>query len=181
VTFVKIRYENSIEDLVVFNRYHWDHSSRSRRTKLVLLSVPPLLVLLPAVGGALWVQIPWPYVVGATVVLVVLYLLVAPGAFNRALERQVRRMYGRGANAAILGEHELELTETNLIERTPEEESLLELSAIERVASTPTHTLIYLNRSQAHVIPRDAVLEGDYDEFVAALVSAVPDARPETG
>lgn len=177
---MKIRFENTVEDLVLFNRYHWDHSPRSRRTKRWLLAVPLLLVLGPAIGVGLWVQIPWFYLLAGAVVLSALYLTFAPGAFNRALDRQIRWMYSGQAGVTLIGEHELELTATELIERADEEESSMELSAIDRVASTATHTWIYLTSVQAIIIPRLGILEGDYDGFVTTLATTVTQRKAES-
>jgi hypothetical protein len=175
---VKIRYDNTVDDLVLFNRYHWDHTPRMRRTRAVLIWALPLTVLLPAAAAAWWVEVPLEMVLAAVVVLLVLYLLVAPGAFNRSLERQVRRMYRGRTHAAALGEHELELTDSTLIERTPLGESAVELRTIARLVSTEQYTLIYVSDVQAHVIPRHGIREGEYDEFVAAVAQRLMLVRP---
>jgi hypothetical protein len=78
-------------------------------------------------------------------------------------------MFKEGANKTILGPHELELTESDLIERTPFGESRVRFQAIERVASEGSHTFIYLSAVSANVIPHHAVSEGDREAFVAAL------------
>jgi hypothetical protein len=165
---VLIRYANTLEDLVAFHRYHWRYSNACRRQRakatVALLSVALLggwyaWYLTESAGLALAI---WAYFAAYTAIL-------RPWLVARGAERQVRRMYGEGSNVGILGGHELELTGGSLVERSDAGGSVTDLSAVEQVASTPEHTFIYTSAVSAHVIPRRAVCEGDYESFVAAL------------
>lgn len=164
---MKIRYENSLEDLVAFNRYHCDHSPTLRQMKWLLIWAFPLCILLVAVpltllAGALEMS-------AAAAAIAALYALVMPGVFRRSVDWQTRKLYSEGANKGVLGEHELELTGDDLIERTPYGEQRMQLQAIERVATAGGYTFIYLSAIMAFVVPQDAVLDGDYEAFVERI------------
>src|SRR5947207_717272 len=125
---MKIRYDLGIEDLVAFTCYHNDHSPAVRRIRLfvTLAGVAPFLVL-PVLLA------PREYRVialagGAAAAAVIAYRM--PGAYARATERQVRRLYGAWPREGIFGAHELELAPPRLLRRMPAGESATLLEAL---------------------------------------------------
>jgi hypothetical protein len=176
---VRLRYENTIEDLVAFNRYHFEHSPSVRRIKLGLMFALPA-VILAAVAAVAIVVDEWMFL-AAGVPFAVLAAVLVPGTYRREVDRQVRRLYGEGANKGVVGEHELELVGDELVERTPFGEMRTRLRAVERVVSDAGYTLIYLSAVMAHVIPHDAVSEGDPEAFAEAVGLWLSSGRAEPG
>jgi hypothetical protein len=168
---VKIRYENTLEDLVAFNRYHADHSPDVRRARVRFLAVVLALMLPVGIAGVIAVEEPILklVVVALGVVGAALAVVTAPGQFRRSLEREVRHMYREGANKGAVGTHELELTGDEVVERTPFSELRTRLPAVERVVSDGGYTFIYVGTAMAHVIPHRAVSAGDPEALVQAL------------
>jgi hypothetical protein len=185
---MKIRYDNTIEDMVVFNRYHVAHSPALRFQRavhaFVAWGMPAVLVpvLLLMVAAAALEGI----VIERSVAIVVIFTLVAVGGLAivswvrhirrriaETIDRQVRRLHREGKNLGMLTTHELELTGTSLIERTIYGETTTKFEAVERVVDAGDFTFIYLTALSAHVAPRHAVSEGDYDKFVDAAAQRV--------
>lgn len=164
---VKITYENSLEDLVAFNRYHFAHSPTARRSRSFLLWLSPLCILLFLVPLALAERSLG--LMAIALISATLCALVAPWILRTSMERQVRKLYSEGANKGTIGKHELELTEDELIERTSYGEQRTRLQAFERVITTSGYTFIYVSALMAHVIPQNAVLDGDYNCFVERI------------
>ena len=176
---VKILYENNLEDLVAFSRYHFDHSPTLRRTKMVLLWVLPLCILLVFVFLALLEGSLGMAVAGVT--LAGLFALVVPWHYRFSYERQVRKRYSEGSNKGMFCEHELEVTERDLIERTPFGEQRVRLQSIEKVITHDGYTFIFVSAMSGHVIPQDAVLDGDYEAFVYRMKHLNPSVGFEKG
>jgi hypothetical protein len=185
---MKIRYDNTIEDMIAFNRYHIAHSpalwSQRAVYAFVAWGLPAVLVpvLLLTVAAAALEGI----AIERSVAIVVIFALVAVGSLvivlwarrirrriSGTIDGQVRRLYGEGENKGVLTTHELELTGTSLIERTIFGETITKFEAVERVVDAGDFILIYLTALSAHVIPRHAVSEGDYGEFVEAVAQRV--------
>jgi hypothetical protein len=178
---MKIRFENSLEDLVAFNRYHFDHSPIVRRIRILLLWLVPLCLFVISVPVALlmegglerWVAL----AAGAT--FAALWASLAPGFIRRSVEDQMRKRYGAGSNEEVLGEHELELTESDLILKTQSGEQRTQLQAIESVVTEGGYTFIYLNALMAHVIPQQSVLDGNYEAFVERMKQRTAEKHAE--
>ena len=65
-----------------------------------------------------------------------------------------------------MGEHRLEIENDGLTERTDVNETKTLWRGMERVASTKTHTFIYVTSLSAHIIPHDRIMAGNLQEFV---------------
>ncbi len=175
---MKIRYENTVDDFVALALFHQEHSPTARRARAramwflaaIILALTTLMAIATAKSGIITVT------VGVTAMLVTagtgfLYL---PRRFRNHLERQVRRMYNtEGENKSVLGAHELELIGNELVSRTTYTESRMRLEAIERVMASSTHTFIFVSATTAHVIPHDAVSEGNPEIFADAVSTRI--------
>jgi hypothetical protein len=161
---MKIRYTNTIEDFVAFNWYHVRHSPTSRRSIALGTWGVPAAALFAGATSAVVEESPLALL--PTAVFALLWAVTFPLVFPLGLKRQVRRMYRLGQNRGALGPRELELAGDRLVERTPYGEQSVLLPAVEKVVPTDNYTFIYISAVAAHVIPRDAVTEGDYSAFV---------------
>jgi len=167
---MRIGYENTIEDLVAFTHYHSAHSPSVRRAifrnqcyTAVAFSV---ILGLAAFGGAAERE---PVTLAGFAVLIAAYIIVTPRVVRWRTARQARRLYAESANKGVVGPHELELIGDELIERTPANELRTKLRSVERVVTDNGYTFIYLSVLSAHVIPHEAVMEGDLAVFLKAL------------
>jgi hypothetical protein len=171
-----IRYENTIEDMVAFIFHHYDHSPAQRRIRAKSIWGTAVFFLLLFSLPAWAAQDHGWLIVGA--VIAALWVLIIPRVIRRSLAGNVRRVYEEGRNKSAIGPHELELAEDGLIERTPYGESIAWWHGIEKVVSEDDYTFIYLTAVSGHVVPRDAVSEGNYEAFVDAVEEQVALNRP---
>jgi hypothetical protein len=178
---VKIHYEVNLDDLIAWNLYHFDHSPAMKRSRAIIVWGVAVVIPLPIAFQAIHKpEVPiLVHAIALSLVLIVavVWVLAVPPYLRWATVRQARKMYAEGANKGTLGPHELELTDTRLIERTPVNEYSVTLESIERVARSDTHPFVYLSAVLAHVIPRAALGERDYEEFVQALEARVAKAK----
>jgi len=173
---MKIQFDLQLKDLVAFTRYHQGHTPSVRWLRVIsaLILLAPL-VILPLV------LLPPLYRPAALVAIVVGGIGGAfrmPAAFDRGVERSVRKLYSGPKGANIFGLHELELTDTTLIKRTDYTESSTRLAALGPMKRTKDYSFVYAGPTTAFVIPRHGVRSGNYDQFTAAVAERVAAANP---
>lgn len=164
---MRIRYENTIEDLLAFTAHFHQKSptlKRNRRWAVVCLAIMILGMTFAAseitgVPIVLWVGTG-----GAALVA-----LVYPRLYRRNVKRLSLRLYAEGQNKALLGPHVTELRDNGLFVGTEFREGVVFWKGIERIESIPGHTFVYLSAMSALVISEHSVFEGSYQGFVAEL------------
>lgn len=97
------------------------------------------------------------------------WVLWYPAEWRRKIRSMTRKSLSEGSNAGALGARELESTESGLVERSAHSEQKTGWPAIEKVVSTDEYTFVYTSAVSAVVIPRSAVIEGDYEAYVDAV------------
>lgn len=167
---MKIRFETTIDDVVVLNRYHATHSPTSVRALRIWQGMPLILGLLATTVLTLFTGSP-ESAIGCGITSIVLggaWVLVAPYVYHAKVARTVRAAMSEATNNGTIGPHELELTDGGLVHRNSYVESRVNYSILEPVV-TDGYTFIYMNALAAHLIPHAAVTEGDAEAFVTAL------------
>ena len=176
---MKLTYSVTIDDLILFNEYHSEHSpfvQRARR-KYRLLSPPSMLFVFCLVG---FVTKSWTYpIVGAVVASA--YAATTPRRFRKQIRNAAERCYKEGENKGLFGLHTLEILDTELLETNPSGNQSIKWAGIERVVSTPTHGYIYVSSNSAHVVPKASVTEGDYNAFMEAVRDRTTKQNPQQG
>ena len=181
---MRIRYELTIDDLVALARFQNDHSPTVRRVRVRATWIFAIVVLAITAGIAfkisevmeehgLFGQVITGVMVAILLISLVLSILRMPESFRRSAERQARRQFAEGENKSILGTRELELAGNELISRSTYGESRLKLEAVERVITDGNYTFIFINAVTAHVIPHEAVIEGDHEKFAEAIKNRI--------
>ncbi len=92
-----------------------------------------------------------------------------PNSYRRSFIKHFTNYLDEGSGKGILGEHELDLTESGIVERTDFNEHNVTWQGIGKIVSTKDHTFIYVGENMAHILPRSSILEGNYESFVNAL------------
>jgi hypothetical protein len=158
-----IKYNASPDDLVAFVQFHYKHYSPIRRKNIILgILIPIAFFILFCIDGVRKGRWDIPIVGAAVTVAVMLWLLRGQ---KRRLEKAVRKTLSSGSNKVSFGEHELEMTETGLIERSQYEDDRFTWDVIERIGFTPDYTFIFTGAARGISIAKSSVLEGDYEEF----------------
>ena len=182
---MKLRFENTMGDLIAFNRYHCDHSLTIRRALrsqrwvvsfciflvFALCGIPISVTFHGPIGGYVFA--------GIGLVLAAVWFVYYPTYCRRTLDANVRRTYSIAANAAAIGWQELEIGDDMLINRYDGGELRTKWSNIDRIESSEDYLMIYLT-SSVHVVPLDGSTEGDPFLFREALERRIA-VVPETG
>lgn len=164
---MKLIYTLQMEDLVAFNQYHFQHSPTFRRNRRIIIGASVIAVcgyviydyiqqqsLVSVISG----------VIAAAIAITILSLLT-----KSPYKKGIRRLLREGRNTSILGRHELEVTETGITEHTEQISTTIAWKGIERIVSTDSHVFVYLSSTSACIIPRDSIIEGDYEMCLEEL------------
>ncbi|HLV78915.1 MAG TPA: hypothetical protein VKT32_01500, partial [Chthonomonadaceae bacterium] len=105
---MQLGWENTLDDLVAFNKYHYKHSPRLRRRRIVLLSIVTiwLFFMFASTLGMEHLDLALLYTVG-TFVVGTLFGLCLRWLIG---DRLIRSAYSGEKNRAFLGAHEMEVT-----------------------------------------------------------------------
>ena len=148
---MKIRYEIVIDDLVAFNRHNLPNVQRGLA---IVLYVPTCICLMLGILIAADEQDPVYLAGGVALGLMWVGLF---WLFTRWYRRTtVRRLMGSDSTRNMLCLHELELSDSALVDRTHHGSHTTAVREVEKIASTDSHTFIYVRSGGAYVIPRGA-------------------------
>jgi hypothetical protein len=83
--------------------------------------------------------------------------------------KRTKELYAKDKNLATFGEHQLEMTADGVRGISPVSEGVIKFAGIEGIEITDSYVYIIIGSAAAFIISRNKVLEGNLDEFVAAL------------
>ena len=89
---------------------------------------------------------------------------------------QVYAMPSKGKNKALLGQHEYEIREDVLSDKTEITEESVRFQGIEKIVSTRRHIFVFLGSFQGMIIPIYGIIEGDFRAFEKELKLRVDQA-----
>jgi hypothetical protein len=164
---MQLRFENRLEDMLAFNRYHASSSAamrRAQRRPLLLVAVgwfACVCFLARAVRSIV------PLLVGMVFIAAALVLLAFLTRWR--MRRLTRQLYAEGSNKGLYGWHELELSGDQLTKRSLYLTTIMDLRLIERIAETPQYAFIYYSAVNAIVLPRRDVTDAEYHDFIDEL------------
>src|SRR5579871_5793260 len=98
---MKLLYENTIDDLVAFNRFHCDRSPSVRRARRAATFNVAFSIIL--FSGILALLTEDPVALAAGAVVAVMFAGMMPGGYRRQVDNQARRMYAEGRNRRLFG------------------------------------------------------------------------------
>jgi hypothetical protein len=161
---MNIKYEFAPEDAVAFQFAH-----KAIRSSVLSKAINFLLKVLMAIMAAfsLFVGVTSNSLlsIGLGVLLVLLLLYESKPVVSRRLLKH--SPYTTEAGLFCL--HEISIDSEELVERTEVNEYHDKWSSIFEIVERPDYIFIYRARNAAYIIPRNRVIEGNYDEFVSEV------------
>jgi hypothetical protein len=166
---VKLRYEVSVDDLVAFAVHYAGQSSTLRRGRARIVWVPLAAIWGVTVTLALIDDDDPTIMLAAPVVPSLIWVLLATFLFRGAYRRGIQKVFAEGLHPCSTGPHELELSATGLVERTPFGELRTPFESVRQVTSDGERTFIYISGTAAHVVPHRSVPESELLAFVETV------------
>jgi uncharacterized integral membrane protein len=180
---VKLHYQIGIEDLVAFGRHFHERSPTFHRQTRIVGAIVALIVFVAVLlffVSVLRVPVDAPRPEWVSTLLLILgfslaalfgslvYFFWKPIALNTVTNR-LRKFYARHAENADLAKHELEIVESQLIQRSKQGEFRWNLEAFCEIESTVQHIFLWLDGANALVVPRVGVDATELDAFLDQL------------
>lgn len=162
---MQIKYTNTLEDIVAFNRYHHQKSDTFKKQKnSCLIRMPIVLGLLMIMFFILSQEV---QVLIWGTCLIVFYILIFLKAWGTGMDKVCQKVFLEQDTKSVICEHLLEITNDGMHEKTALNEWWGKWAAIQQITVERDMAFIYIGPLQAHIIPRSRVVEGDFDSFVA--------------
>ncbi len=168
---MRLTYDVDVEDLVVFDRRR---RAMWRRDPLKVLGVGAVALLLVfIVAYTIALEGPPP----VTWLVVFVAVLILGSGFDRwSAARRIGKMYREG-RGGVVGRQSMRLEGDKLVVESAAGRAELAVALIDDVERMPGFLVVYGAPKVGHVVPRRAVVEGDFDEFAGAVEQAVMSAR----
>lgn len=161
------------EELFLFNQYLFDNSKTIQKAFTKNRSMISFSPILAAMILSLVNELsPLNALILAGIVAITISLpayYVYPMLVRKNLRKRIVKMYSEGQNNGIIGEHELQIDADGLVEKTQLGEVRQEWDKIKDIVSLEGRTYIFISDINAYILPRQSVVSGDYDAFVAEL------------
>jgi len=174
---VAIRYSVVLDDALAFSAHYANTSPMVRARYRRYLIIYPTLFMILGIIYALRHNSIQPLVVPA--LLSAAFIGWVLFGSKRFYLWRVAKIYASAPNKTVFCEHEMELLPGVFIERTALNENRASLATIDRIVTTDSHVFIHIGAGIAHIIPRDKIIEGDLDDFVARLTERWEAQREE--
>ncbi|WP_156120591.1 YcxB family protein [Neosynechococcus sphagnicola] len=148
----EITYQLEVSDLFATHRYSYKTNKANNLTKLFAYTLFTITIIqtLMKIEEALWLEI----VVG---ILTLGICIVGFNLFMYFVSLLFFRVnLPKDGTSGILCEHTIQITPTQLIERTSVNETRHRWISVKRLQELPNHLLIILNNNQAYTIPKKA-------------------------
>jgi hypothetical protein len=161
------------EELFLFNQYLFDNSKTiqnafTKNRSMVCFS-PILAAMILSLVNELS---PSNSLLLAGIVAITISLpayFVYPMLVRKNLRKRIVKKYSEGQNNGIIGEHELQIDADGLVEKTQLGEIRQEWDKIKSVVSHNDRTYIFVSDINAYILPKNSVVQGNYDAFVDEL------------
>src|SRR5580704_15619056 len=161
---MEITYQLSERDLAAFYDHFYARSKVLRRQgRRVSVWIPDFYVLLAAV---LWVFLQDPILPLILLVAGIAMALIVPMRMKQQRRRLVGKMYGTRASHALFERQTLRTEHDGIVNETVAGVSTTRWPYVEGIESKAGRTFIYLGATRAHIVPRDGIIQGEYEAFV---------------
>jgi hypothetical protein len=150
---MRVTYDQTVDDLIHFNQFHWRNSPAMRRMyRWNFLGAPFAGFIAAYVMRGESSTLAASTAIGATAG----YCLFLIWSTRWSLKWAVRKMTTEGHGKGLLGQHDIEIRSDGIHERTDVNDSRQSWAAVERVAESDRYIFIYIGPMLAHIIPKAA-------------------------
>lgn len=167
---LRVDYELTLDDLVEFNFYHFNHSAAYRR-RLWLMRILALTVALVVTLGLFAGVRDWTGALAFLLVpgIFVIFLVYAtlPSRRKASLRSTLEGMFREGRNANLFSLHRVWISPTGIRRISRYTDTTYQWPVVEKIVATEQGVYIYDSAASAILVPRSAFADqGDFDRFV---------------
>ncbi|AFY54773.1 hypothetical protein Riv7116_2252 [Rivularia sp. PCC 7116] len=163
-----LKYTVTIDDLVAFLIHHCRTSPRELKTFHLYQRKTPIAIFNIFLFQAI-LQRNLKALITGTIIALSICLFATLFNYFALKENNVKKMLVERNRQGETGEHILELTDTEIIEKTRVNETKTKISFLDKIVNLPDYALIYISSVEAYVIPRSSISEGNLEKFLEEL------------
>lgn len=169
---IEIEYENSIDDAIAYNVFHYDKFIAKRVPKWIPLIMTPLII-------ATWtflliIEVLYGFFTLGIIMLIIMPIILSLNLLRMGqklnqfiIKREAKKLYSKGENKGFIGKHVMTLAPDELTETTEVNETKQKWSGVEKIVENDDYIFIYISALNAHIIPKRAFEnESDVASFV---------------
>ncbi len=165
-----IEYQINMEDVVAFNEYHFENSPSFQKNRRIITIYAPIGIFL-SVSVVGIIEHSWIFpIVGA--IAATIYAIQAPRSFQKKCRTLVKTSFQEGKNKGTIGKQKLEINDDGLYNTSDSGCQTTFWHAVERIEQTDTLGFIYIASNAAHIIPKEKVIVGNFDEFMQTATAS---------
>jgi len=168
---MKIRYCNTIDDSIAFNKFHWSKSPRFQKNRRRQTIYIPILLAAFVLFVFILTRELDILIIGS--VCLPLYVIIIVWHYKRTIPQSIKKTYEESDNKSFFCEHVLEIDDDGIIATTEYGQGKTKWKGIQRVETCGDYTFVYVGAMSAHIIPKLRIIEGDYDLFVQEIMKRV--------
>ena len=165
---MRLRYNLDVDDKIALNKHYFSNSRTLLNQKIQHLIAIALFGATPFIIIYIFTSDLSYFLWGA--IFVIAFTFFSSFRYNRRVISNLKRTYEEGNKTGGFDEHELQVTDSWIIEKNNTGESKTNWASIDKIVSEENHTFIFLNSLNAYIIPKDSIIEGNYGEFVQCAV-----------
>jgi len=164
-----IKYENTFDDIIVFNKFHYENSpSVKRSTYLLQLFLPVSYFVIWLVDGLLD-KFSFKYLI-IFFIISILWVFFIPILNKWYHIRNSIKMYSEGDNKIFIGQRILTISPNGIIVKSDNGESKINWNLVNKIVESNDHLYIYVSSVSAYIIPKKIFKdEIDQNNFMKTL------------
>ncbi len=167
---MKIKYELSIKDKIAFVEHHLRGSEKQAKS---IRANRLAFAIAFSIMGVVGVLMKFDYLIFAGFTVAVACWFFYSAYHKWLVSKRITKKIGAGVSKDFRDPVEMTLDNDGLEITDSSSTVNTDWAGIQKVSSSEDHTFIYLKTSNALIIPKNAVTEGDYEAFIAELKSKV--------
>ena len=165
-----------MDDLLTLNEYLCEHSLAMKKIMFknrITLAISPLAGVMVLVYLKNIPMDPAIYIFAFIGIVISLpFYFIYPRYFKWSSRKNMIKLYKEAQNKGVIGVHEICIENDGIVEKTDYNETKQQWGSIESIVSYKDKTLIFIGAVQAHIVPQDSIIDGDYKTFVDEIVAS---------
>lgn len=172
---MRVDYEVTIDDLLAFNLYHFNHSPTMKRQVLLGQIIFSVMIII----GFGWIiysnnvqGLPALIIAGIGALFIALFVAIYPRSVRSSVRKRIKKLAEEGRNTGMIGKQTMILAPDQITVTTEAGTSTYKWTAINKIETTAEWVFIYNTAISAFTIPRRAFPSDDACQTFIETVKA---------
>jgi len=174
-----IKFDRTLEDLIEFNLFHFEHSPHLQRNMLISRIITTVLVVIAALAATYLLLGRTRYFDDVPAYIAAIVASLAGGAilfirypsyYRAEIINSLKKSFLEGENEGFLGQQKIEASAQGMVYTNQAGESKINWAVINRVAQNDKYIFLYTSSMNAITIPRSAFSDTKVEQEFLEMV-----------